>query len=167
MAGVNKVILVGRLGRDPEVRSFQNGGKVVNLRLATSENWKDKQTGERKEKTEWHSVAIFNENIGRIAEQYLKKGSEVYIEGSLETRKWQDQAGADKYSTEVVIRQFNGQMTLLGGRDGGSAGGDDRGGDERGGGYGGGSQGGGSSQGGASSFGGGRGGSDLDDDIPF
>ncbi|WP_333818468.1 single-stranded DNA-binding protein, partial [Tabrizicola sp.] len=105
MAGsVNKVILIGNLGRDPEVRSFQNGGKVVNLRIATSDTWRDKQTGERKERTEWHSVAIFNEALGRIAEQYLKKGSTVYIEGQLETRKWQDQSGQDKYSTEVVLR---------------------------------------------------------------
>jgi single-strand DNA-binding protein len=170
MAGVNKVILVGRLGRDPEVRSFQNGGKVVNLRLATSETWKDKQTGERKEKTEWHSVAIFNENIGRVAEQYLKKGSEVYIEGSLETRKWQDQSGQDKYTTEVVIRQFNGALQLLGGRGEGGGGGGDF--DQSGGGYGGGSGGYGGGSGGrsGSSSGGGFGGggrSDLDDDIPF
>jgi single-strand DNA-binding protein len=122
MAGsVNKVILVGNLGRDPEVRSFPNGGKVVNLRVATSENWRDKQTGERREKTEWHSVAIFNENIGRIAEQYLRKGSKVYLEGQLETRKWQDQSGQDRYSTEVVLR-FNGQMTLLDSRGEGGGG---------------------------------------------
>ncbi len=107
MAGsVNKVILVGNLGRDPEVRTFQNGGKVVNLRIATSENWRDKATGERKERTEWHSVAILNENLGRIAEQYLKKGSKVYLEGQLETRKWQDQSGNDRYTTEVVARTF-------------------------------------------------------------
>ncbi len=104
MAGsVNKVIIVGNLGRDPEVRNFQNGGKVVNLRIATSENWKDRNTGERKERTEWHSVAIFSEPLGRIAEQYLRKGSKVYIEGQLETRKWQDQSGQDRYSTEVVL----------------------------------------------------------------
>ena len=103
MAGsVNKVILVGNLGRDPEVRSFPNGGKVVNLRVATSENWRDKQSGERKERTEWHSVAIYNDNLARIAEQYLRKGSKVYLEGQLETRKWQDQSGQDRYSTEVV-----------------------------------------------------------------
>ena len=182
MAGVNKVILVGRLGRDPEVRSFQNGGKVVNLRLATSETWKDKQSGERKEKTEWHSVAIFNENLGRIAEQYLKKGSNVYIEGQLETRKYQDQSGQDRYSTEVVLRQFRGELTLLDSR-GGSGPSDDMGGGDdgyggggSGGGYGGGSGGGGYGGGGRSGgssgggFGGGRsggGGSDLDDDIPF
>lgn len=113
---VNKVILIGRLGRDPEVRTFQNGNKVVNLRIATSETWKDKSTGERKEKTEWHSVAIFNEAIARVAEQYLRKGSNVYIEGQLETRKWQDQSGADRYSTEVVVKQFRGEMTLLDGK---------------------------------------------------
>jgi single-strand DNA-binding protein len=120
MAGsVNKVILVGNLGRDPEVRSFPNGGKVVNLRVATSENWRDKQSGERKERTEWHSVAIYNDNLARIAEQYLRKGSKVYLEGQLETRKWQDQSGQDRYSTEVSLR-FNGQMTLLDGRSEGS-----------------------------------------------
>ena len=114
MAGsVNKVILVGNLGRDPEVRSFPNGGKVVNLRIATSENWKDKQTGERKDRTEWHSVAIFNENLARIAEQYLRKGSKVYIEGQLETRKWQDQSGQDRYSTEVVLQKFRGELQML------------------------------------------------------
>ena len=119
MAGsVNKVILVGNLGRDPEVRSFQSGGKVVNLRIATSETWKDKASGERKERTEWHSVAIFNEPVGKIAEQYLRKGSKVYIEGQLETPKWQDQAGADKYSTEVVLRPFSGSLTLLDGPGG-------------------------------------------------
>ena len=172
MAGsVNKVILVGNLGRDPEVRSFQNGGKVVNLRIATSENWRDKATGERKERTEWHSVAIFNENIAKIAEQYLRKGSKVYVEGQLETRKWQDQSGADRYSTEVVLRPYTGSLTLLDGREGGGGGGgderggggyaDDRGyGDERGGGGGGGSA---PRSGGSSS--GGR--SDLDDEIPF
>jgi single-strand DNA-binding protein len=167
MAGsVNKVILVGNLGRDPEVRSFQNGGKVVNLRIATSETWRDKSTGERKERTEWHSVAIFNENIGRVAEQYLRKGSKVYIEGQLETRKWQDQSGADRYTTEVVLRPYSGAMTLLDGREGGGGGGgpggDDRGGygddrgygDERGG-------------GGSSRSGGGSSRSDLDDEIPF
>lgn len=171
MAGsVNKVIIVGNLGRDPEVRSFGNGGKVVNLRIATSETWRDKQSGERKERTEWHSVAIYNEALGKIAEQYLKKGSTVYIEGQLETRKWQDQSGADRYSTEVVLRQFRGELTLLGGREGGSGGGggnDDRGGYEeggQGGGYGGGSSGGGR---GGSSSGGSGGRSDMDDEIPF
>ena len=122
MAGsVNKVILVGNLGRDPEVRSFSNGGKVANLRIATSETWKDKATGERKERTEWHSVAIHNDALVRIAEQYLTKGSTVYIEGQLETRKWQDQSGQDRYSTEIVMRPYNGTLTLLGGkRDSGS-----------------------------------------------
>ena len=116
MAGsVNKVILVGNLGRDPEVRSFPSGGKVVSLRVATSENWRDKQSGERKERTEWHSVSIYNENLGRIAEQYLRKGSKVYLEGQLETRKWQDQSGQDRYSTEIALR-FNATMTLLDGR---------------------------------------------------
>lgn len=176
MAGsVNKVIIVGNLGRDPESRSFQNGGKVVNLRIATSENWKDRATGERKEKTEWHSVAIFNENIGRIAEQYLRKGSKVYIEGQLQTRKWQDQQGADRYTTEIVIQNFNGQLTLLDGRNeggsgsgGGSGGGGSYGGDDRGGG---GSNNFGGSSGGGGNFGSGSGGgafdSDLDDDVPF
>lgn len=176
MAGsVNKVIIVGNLGRDPEVRSFPNGGKVVNLRIATSETWRDKQSGERKERTEWHSVAIFNEALGKIAEQYLRKGSTVYIEGQLETRKWQDQSGADRYTTEIVLRQFRGELTLLGGRDGGSGGGggggyDDRGGYDdggQGGGQGGGSQGGRGSFGGGSSGGGGGGRSDMDDEIPF
>jgi len=124
MAGsVNKVILVGNLGRDPETRSFPNGGKVVNLRIATSERWRDRNTGENKERTEWHSVAIFNENLARIAEQYLRKGSKVYLEGQLETRKWQDQSGQDRYTTEVVLRQFRGELTLLDGRgEGGGAG---------------------------------------------
>lgn len=180
MAGVNKVILVGRLGRDPEVRTFNNGGKVVNLRLATSENWKDKSTGERREKTEWHSIAIFNEPIGRVAEQYLRKGSEVYIEGQLETRKWQDQSGNERYSTEVVVRPFTGNMTLIGGRgDGGGSGGGGGGGSGGGGGGGGKSGGyGGDDRGdyGGSDSGGGRSGGDeyggdgggLDDDeIPF
>jgi len=118
MAGVNKVIIVGNLGRDPEVRTFQNGGRIVNLRIATSETWKDKDSGERKERTEWHSVAIMNEPLGKIAEQYLRKGSTVYIEGQLETRKWQDQSGADKYTTEIVLRPYRGELTLLGDRGG-------------------------------------------------
>ena len=123
MAGsVNKVILVGNLGRDVEVRSFQNGGKVCNLRIATSETWKDKQTGERKERTEWHSVAIMSEPVVRIAEQYLRKGSKVYIEGQLETRKWQDQSGQDRYSTEVVLRPYSGNLTLLDSAGGGGSG---------------------------------------------
>lgn len=167
MAGsVNKVILVGNLGRDPEVRSFPNGGKVCNLRIATSETWRDRNTGERKERTEWHSVAIFNENLAKIAEQYLKKGSKVYVEGQLETRKWQDQSGADRYTTEVVLRQFRGELTLLDGRDGGGAGGGYD--DDRGGGYGGGSGGyGGGSGGGGQGGGQGGGRPDLDDEIPF
>jgi len=116
---VNKVILVGRLARDPEAKTFQNGGKVVNLRIATSETWREKQTGERKERAEFHSVAIFDENIAKVAEQYLRKGSTVYIEGQLETRKWQDQSGADRYSTEIALRPFRSALTMLGGkRDG-------------------------------------------------
>ncbi len=185
MAGsVNKVIIVGNLGRDPEVRSFPNGGKVVNLRIATSETWRDRNSGERKERTEWHSVAIFNENLGRIAEQYLKKGSTVYIEGQLETRKWQDQSGQDRYTTEVVLRQFRGELTLLGGRgEGGGGANYDEGGRDQGG-YGGGGRdqgfgggGGGRDQGPASGGGNDRGGfggggnagrsSDFDDEIPF
>lgn len=113
---VNKVILIGNLGQDPEVRSFQNGGKVVNLRIATSESWKDKQTGERKERIEWHSIAIFNEPLAKIAEQYLRKGAKVYLEGQLETRKWQDQSGTDRYTTEIVLRGFGGSLTLLDGK---------------------------------------------------
>jgi single-strand DNA-binding protein len=165
MAGsVNKVILVGNLGRDPEVRSFANGGRVVNLRIATSETWKDRNTGERREKTEWHSVAIFNEALGKIAEQYLRKGSTVYIEGQLETRKWQDQSGQDRYTTEVVVKQYRGELTLLGGRDSGGGGqtyGDDPG-------YGGGDYGGSAPSARSSGGGGGGGrGSNLDDEIPF
>ena len=184
MAGsVNKVIIIGNLGRDPEVRSFQNGGKVVNLRIATSETWRDRNTGERKERTEWHSVAIFNENLAKIAEQYLRKGSTVYIEGALETRKWQDQSGQDRYTTEIVLRPYNGNLTLLGGRGdgGGSGGGGDYGGgydDYQGGGAGGGYSGGGAGAGGGGGgarsggggFGGGAGGggrADMDDEIPF
>ncbi|MEE3070481.1 single-stranded DNA-binding protein [Donghicola tyrosinivorans] len=169
MAGsVNKVILVGNLGRDPEVRSFQNGGKVANLRIATSENWKDRNTGERKERTEWHTVAIFSEPLVRLAEQYLRKGSKVYIEGQLETRKWQDQSGQDRYSTEVVLRPYRGELTMLDGRgEGGQGGGGGNygGGQGGGGGYGGGYDSGPSDNGG--SYGGGGGGRDLDDEIPF
>uniref|UniRef100_UPI004047454C single-stranded DNA-binding protein n=1 Tax=Yoonia sp. TaxID=2212373 RepID=UPI004047454C len=163
MAGsVNKVILIGNLGRDPEVRTFGNGGKVCNLRIATSETWKDKNTGERREKTEWHSVAIFNDGLVRIAEQYLKKGSKVYIEGALQTRKYQAPDGTDRYSTEVVLQGFGGTLTMLDGRDGGAQGG----GNDQGGGYGGGDQGGYSSGNtGGGSAGGGR--SDMDDEIPF
>ncbi|RYD81891.1 MAG: single-stranded DNA-binding protein, partial [Sphingomonadales bacterium] len=124
MAGsVNKVILVGNLGRDPESRSFQNGGKVVNLRIATSEQWKDRTTGERRDKTEWHSVAIFNENLANVAERYLRKGSKVYLEGQLQTRKWQDQTGNDRYSTEIVLQGFDAKMVLLDRPDGAGGGG--------------------------------------------
>jgi single-strand DNA-binding protein len=170
MAGsVNKVIIVGNLGRDPESKSFQNGGKVVNLRIATSESWKDRNSGERKEKTEWHSVAIFNEGLANTAERYLRKGSKVYLEGQLQTRKWQDQSGADRYSTEVVLQGFDAKLVMLDGRQGEGGGGGGWGGDEDrgGGGFGGGS---------SSGFGGGnRGGggkpapfdADLDDDVPF
>lgn len=164
MAGsVNKVILIGNLGADPEVRTFQNGGKVANLRIATSETWKDKNTGEKRERTEWHQVSITNEGLVRVAEQYLKKGSKVYVEGQLQTRKWQDQAGNDRYSTEVVLRPYAGQLAMLssGQRDGGQ------------GGYGGGS-GGGYGGGQAGAPGGATGGQNgapgdggMDDEIPF
>ena len=170
MAGsVNKVILIGNLGADPEIRRTQDGRPVANLRLATSDSWKDKTTGERREKTEWHRVVIFNENLCRIAEQYLKKGSKVYIEGALQTRKWQDQSGQDRYSTEVVLQGFRGELTLLdrAGGAGAGAGGGDSGADEGGGEFG--SPGptrkvaaaaaAGSSRGGA--------GADMDDEIPF
>lgn len=183
MAGsVNKVILVGNLGRDPESRSFQNGGKVVNLRIATSESWKDRNSGERKEKTEWHSVAIFNEGLANVAERFLRKGSKVYIEGQLQTRKWQDQQGQDRYSTEIVLQGFNSVLTMLDGPGGGAGGGarDDFGGGDEfggaggGGGFGGG-RGGGAARGGSAGggdgggFGQSRGGfaDDLDDDVPF
>ena len=119
MASVNKVILVGNLGRDPEIRTFSNGGKVCNLRVATSERWSDKNSGEKRERTDWHSVAIFSEPLVRIAEQYLRKGSKVYLEGQLETRKWQDQSGADRYTTEVVLRPYKGELTMLDGPSGG------------------------------------------------
>ena len=198
MAGsVNKVILVGNLGKDPESRSFQNGGKVVELRIATSESWKDRNSGERKEKTEWHTVKVFNEGLANVAEKYLRKGSKVYVEGALTTRKWQDAQGQDRYSTEVTLQGFNSVLTMLdgpnggggqgggGGRDfgggddefgGGSGGGGGRGG---GGGYsGGGARGGGGGFGGGAGGGGARGGAgggaapggfadDLDDDVPF
>ncbi|MCL4147719.1 UNVERIFIED_CONTAM: hypothetical protein GTU68_035468 [Idotea baltica] len=159
MAGsLNKVMLIGNLGRDPEVRSFQNGGKVCNLNIATSETWKDKNTGERREKTEWHRVAIFQEGLVRVAEQYLKKGSTVYIEGKLQTRKWQDQSGKDNYTTEIVLQGFDGVMTMLGGRgDSGGGGGQGDGGgymsDQSG--------------GGGPSGGGGGTSTDMDDEIPF
>lgn len=170
MAGVNKVILVGNLGQDPESRSFANGGEVVNLRIATSENWKDRD-GNRQERTEWHSVAIFNENLGRVAKSYLRKGSKVYIEGQIQTRKWQDQAGADRYTTEVVLQKFRGELVLLDARGEGGGGGSGGNYDE-----------GASSSGGfgGSAYGGGGGAaktqsrpqpaafdSDLDDDVPF
>ncbi len=186
MAGVNKVILVGNLGQDPQSRSFQNGGKVVNLRIATSETWKDRTTGERKERTEWHSVAIFNEGLANTAERFLRKGSKVYIEGQLQTRKWQDNNGQDRYTTEIVLQGFNGQMVMLDGPGGGQGGGGARsgGGDEWGqsgddfgggasfgGGSGSGSGFGGGSRSGAGSAGASRPGSafdsDLDDDVPF
>ncbi|KLE34698.1 single-stranded DNA-binding protein [Aurantiacibacter luteus] len=173
MAGsLNKVMLIGNLGADPEVKSFQNGGRICNLRIATSENWKDKTTGERKERTEWHTVVLQSDGLVGVAERYLRKGSKVYIEGQLRTRKWQDQNGNDRYSTEVSVGGMGGVMTMLdGAQGGGGGGGGQRGG---GGGYGGGSGGssGGWDQGGggSSSSGGMGGGSnydDLDDDIPF
>ena len=169
MAGVNKVILVGNLGDDPESRSLNNGGEVVNLRVATSESWKDRD-GQRQERTEWHRVVIFNENLGKVAKSYLRKGSKVYLEGQLQTRKWTDNSGQDKYSTEVVLQKFRGELVLLDARGGGGGGG---GGGDYEGGFGGGG-------GGSSGFGGGGGGggrpqsrpqpafdSDLDDDVPF
>lgn len=170
MAGsLNKVMLIGNLGRDPESRSFQNGGKVVSLNIATSESWKDRATGERKEKTEWHSVQIFNENIGRVAEQYLRKGSKVYIEGALQTRKWQDKNGQDRYTTEIVIQNFNGALTLLDGRNEGGSGGGSGGGynQDRGAPAGGGFRDGPSGGGFSGGAGGGAFDSDLDDDVPF
>jgi single-strand DNA-binding protein len=164
MAGsVNKVILVGNLGADPEIRRTQDGRPIANLRLATSESWRDKATGERKEKTEWHRIVIFNEGLCRIAEQYLKKGAKIYIEGQLQTRKWQDQSGQDKYSTEVVLQGFNSVLTMLDGRGGGGGALSEEGGDF---GSSGGSIGGGGQQRRVAAGGGGRGG-DMDDDIPF
>lgn len=175
MAGsLNKVMLIGNLGADPEIRSFQNGGKVANLRIATSESWKDRNTGERKEKTEWHTVAIFSEGLVGVVERFLKKGSKVYIEGKLQTRKWQDQNGQDRYSTEVVIQGMGGVLTMLDGAQGGGGGGGRSGGWQSGGGddYGGGQSSGGRDnwRSGGGSSGGSGGGSnydDLDDDIPF
>jgi len=162
MAGVNKVILVGNLGADPEARSLNNGGEVVNMRIATSEQWKDRD-GNRQERTEWHNVVIFNENLGRVAKSYLRKGSKVYLEGQLQTRKWTDQSGNDKYTTEIVLQKFRGELVLLDSREGGGGGGRDFG----GGGY-------------SDDFGGSSGSSqgqkrpqpaafdtDLDDDVPF
>lgn len=184
MAGsVNKVILIGNLGRDPEVRSLNDGSKVVNLRIATSETWRDRTSGERKERTEWHSVVIFNENLAKVAENYLRKGSKVYIEGQLQTRKWTDQQGQDRYTTEIVLQRYRGELTILDSRGEGSGGGGGFGGgndygDE--GGFGGGGGGGGfrsgpsgGGRGGSGGSGGGFGGGrpsqqdDLDDDIPF
>jgi single-strand DNA-binding protein len=164
MAGsVNKVILIGNLGKDPEIRTLNSGDRVANLRIATSEQWRDKATGERKEKTEWHQIVIFNENIVKVAENYLKKGSTVYIEGSLQTRKYTDAQGVEKYSTEIVLQRFNGQLTMLGGRN-----------DSQGGGYGGGGGGrndddysSGFSTGGANKPSGPKESYDLNDDIPF
>ena len=173
MAGVNKVILVGNLGADPEVRQLPSGEPVVNLRVATSESWRDKNSGERKEKTEWHTVVVFNEGLCKVIEQYVKKGAKLYIEGALQTRKWQDQTGNDRYSTEVVLQGFNSTLTMLDGRgEGGgrSGGASDFGGGGFGGDYdrpasGGGARGG--SQSGGGSQGGGFSSRDLDDDIPF
>jgi len=172
MAGVNKVILVGNLGKDPEARTFANGGKVVSFSLATSENWKDRNSGERKEKTEWHNISIFSEGLAGVAERFLRKGSKVYVEGQLETRKWQDQSGNDRYTTDVVLRNFNSAMVLLDARGEGGGGGsrsyDDSAGD---GGFGGSGYGGGGGSGGGAkpqsrpqpaAFD-----TDLDDDVPF
>jgi len=184
MAGsVNKVILVGNLGRDPESRTFSNGGKVVELRVATSESWKDRNSGEKKERTEWHTVKLFSEGLANVAERYLRKGSKVYLEGQLQTRKWQDQQGQDRYSTEIVLQGFDAKLVMLdgpgGGQGGGMGGGGSRGGDDWGGGddafagqsssRGGGGGFGGGARGGAASGGGAGGGfpDDLDDDVPF
>jgi len=182
MAGsVNKVILVGNLGADPEIRRTQDGRPIANLRIATSESWRDRNTGERREKTEWHRVVIFNEGLCKVAEQYLRKGSKVYLEGQLQTRKWQDQSGQDRYSTEVVLQGFNSNLTMLDGRgegggqgggslpDYGSSGGGFGGGESSGGGYGGGSGGysGGGSGGGFGGPQGGGGAGPMDDEIPF
>lgn len=174
MAGsVNKVILVGNLGRDPESRTFQNGGKVVELRIATSESWKDRTSGEKKERTEWHTVKVFSEGLANVAERFLRKGSKVYIEGALQTRKWQDQQGQDRYSTEIVLQGYNATLTMLdgpgGASGGGMGGGDDFGGGARGGGGGAGGNGGGFGRGGGGGgtpFNDGPGDS-FDDEIPF
>ncbi len=170
MAGsVNKVILIGNLGADPEIRFTQAGKKIANLRLATSESWKDRQSGERREKTEWHRVVVFSEGLANIAEQYLKKGSKIYIEGQLQTRKWTGNDGQDKYTTEVVLQGFNSTLTMLDGRSGGGGGGFDSGPSDSGGdpGWGGPDSGGGGSSGGGGQGGGGPAGGDLDDEIPF
>ena len=178
-ASVNKVILVGNLGADPEVKSFQNGGKICNLRIATSEDWKDRQTGEKKERTEWHTVVLNSEGLVGVAERFLRKGSKVYIEGALRTRKWQDASGNDRYSTEVTVAGFDGKLVMLDGAKGGGGGGDSGGGSGGGWQSGGASAGGGGSssgsgqsgggwQSGSSGFGGGDfAGDDLDDDVPF
>jgi single-strand DNA-binding protein len=169
MAGsVNKVILIGNLGRDPEIRSMQSGGKVAQLSVATSETWRDKNSGERQERTEWHRVVIFDERLVEVVEKYLKKGQKVYVEGQLQTRKWTDNQGQERYTTEVVLQRFRGELTMLSGREGGGGGFAEP--DDMGGGYGGGGYGGGSSGGGGRAGGGGRGGpppKDLDDEIPF
>ena len=162
MAGVNKVILVGNLGADPEARSLNNGGEVVNMRVATSEQWKDRD-GNRQERTEWHNVVIFNENLGRVAKNYLRKGSKVYLEGQIQTRKWTDQSGNDRYTTEVVLQRFRGELVLLDSREGGGGGGRDFGGEDFGGGYSGGASGGSRQQRPQpATFD-----SDLDDDVTF
>ena len=175
MAGsVNKVIIVGNLGRDPEIRTLNSGDRVANLRIATSETWRDRASGERKERTEWHQVVIFNDNLVKVAESYLRKGSTVYIEGALQTRKYTDQSGAERYTTEVVLQKFRGELTMLGGRGGGAEAGDEGGfsggggGGGRGGDYGGGGGGGGFNPGKPAQGGGGpRENFDLDDEIPF
>ncbi|MGV3729933.1 MAG: single-stranded DNA-binding protein [Sphingopyxis sp.] len=170
MAGsVNKVILIGNLGADPEIKSFQNGGKIANIRIATSEQWKDRMTGERKERTEWHNVVINGEGLVGVVERYLKKGSKVYIEGSLRTRKWQDRDGNDRYTTEVVIAGMGGNLTMLDGAPGGGGGARGGGDSWNQGGASGGSASGGWNQGGGGSSGGGRPpfDDDLDDDVPF
>jgi len=173
MASVNKVILVGNLGADPEVKSFQNGGRLCNLRVATSENWKDKATGEPRERTEWHQVVLRSDGLIGVAERFLRKGSKVYLEGQLQTRKWQDQQGNDRYSTEVSIGGFDGKLVMLDGKQGGGSGGGTGGGQSGGwnqsGGNAGGNSGGGSgdSSGGGWNQGGGGFDSDLDDDVPF
>jgi single-strand DNA-binding protein len=170
MAGsVNKVILVGNLGADPEVKSFQNGGRICNLRIATSEDWKDRTTGEKKERTEWHSVVLQSDGLVGVAERFLRKGSKVYIEGQLRTRKWQDQSGNDRYTTEVSIGGYDGKLVMLDGAKGGQGGGGNDGGWQGGGSSsgGGGGQSGGNWQGGSSGFGGGGFNDDLDDDVPF
>ncbi|QFT32261.1 single-stranded DNA-binding protein [Roseibium porphyridii] len=176
MAGsVNKVILVGNLGADPEIRRTQDGRPIANLRIATSESWRDRNSGERREKTEWHRVVIFNEGLCKVAEQYLRKGSKIYLEGQLQTRKWQDQSGQDRYSTEVVLQGFNSNLTMLDGRGegGGQPGGLPDYGNDQGGGFGGGSGSGGGYGGGQSGGGfggpssGGGGAGPMDDEIPF